>query len=70
MVMNASTNCFVAGPLPPGPKLPEVERVTSALAGFAPGSPSAKCQTATALIVNSPAAVLLIVTVHVAVFPL
>jgi hypothetical protein len=69
MVTFASTNRFVAGPLPPGPLLPEVERVTSCEAGFAPGSLSAKCQTATAFAVNAPAEVLLIWNVHVAVLP-
>jgi hypothetical protein len=70
IVMFASTNRFVAGPLPPGPLLPEVERVTSADAGLAPGSPSAKCQIAVALAVNVPAVLLLIWNEHVAVFPL
>jgi hypothetical protein len=70
MVTFASTNRLVAGPLPPGPLLPEVERVTSCEAGFAPASLSAKCQTATAFAMNAPAEVLLIWNVHVAVVPL
>jgi len=64
----AFTYRFVAGPLPPGPLFAEVERVTSAVfGGFAP---SAKCQTAVPLAVNTPAVALLIVSVQVAVFPL
>src|SRR5262245_57227346 len=70
IVMYASTKRFVAGPLPPGPLLPDVERVTSAVAGLALGSLSTKCQTAVAFAVNVPAWVLLIVTVQVAVVPL
>jgi len=63
----ASTYRFTAGPLPPGPLLPLVERVTSAVCGgFAP---SAKCQTAVALAVKTPGVVLLIVSVQVAVLP-
>jgi len=59
--MLASTNRFVAGPLPPGPLLPEVERptVTPPIVTWA-----------LALAVKTPAALLLIVSVQVAVFPL
>jgi hypothetical protein len=68
--MLASTKVFVAGPLPPGPLVPEVERVTLTEAGFALASPSTKCHVAVAFAVNTPADVLLIVTVHVAWLPL
>jgi hypothetical protein len=60
----ASTNRFVADPLPPGPLLPEVERVTSV--EFVP---SLKCHTAVASAVNTPAVLFEIVTVQVAVLP-
>ena len=62
----ASTNRFVAGPLPPGPLVPEVERVTSAELGV---PLPAKCQTAVAFAVNVPAEALLIENEHVAVLP-
>ena len=65
--MLASTNRLVAGPLPPGPLLPEVERVTDAVFGGA--LPSLKPQTAVALAVKTPALLLLIVTVHDRVLP-
>jgi len=63
MLTFASTNCFTAGP-----ELPCVEsvvRVTSVEL-----LPSTKCQTAVAFAVNVPGVLLLIVTVHVRVFPL
>src|SRR5947208_3219504 len=63
MLMFASTNRLVASLELPW--VPSVARVTSAVAGLAPASPSAKCQTATACAVNTPAFVLLTVTVHV-----
>jgi len=69
MLMFASTNRFVAGPLPPGPAVPEVERVTLAVAGFAPGSLSAKPQMACAFAVKTPAEALLIWNEQVAVLP-
>jgi hypothetical protein len=70
MLTFASTNRFVAEPLPPGPLLPEVERVTSCEAGFAPASLSTKCQTACAFAVNAPAELELIWNEQVAVLPL
>jgi hypothetical protein len=60
IVMLASTNRFVAGPEPPGPLLPEVERVTAT-------PPIVTC--AFAFAVNAPAELLLMVSVQVAVFP-
>src|SRR5690242_9061828 len=59
--MLASTNRFVA----PAelPCVESVDRVTSAV-----WVPSVKCQTAVAVTVNTPALLLLIVTVHDAVF--
>jgi hypothetical protein len=70
MLTFASTNRFVAGPLPPGPLLPDVERVTSAVDGVAPASPSTKCQIAVALAVKVAAVALLIWNEQVAVLPL
>src|SRR5262249_7952990 len=70
ITMNASTKRFVAGPLPPGPEIPDVERVTVAVAGFAPGSLSANDHVALALAVNVPTDELLIVIVQVATLPL
>src|SRR5262245_37182638 len=67
--MFASTKFFVAGPPPPGPLLPEVERVTLASAGLAPGSLSWKPQTACAFAVNVPGSALLIWNVQVAWLP-
>src|SRR5262245_2891030 len=64
--MFASTYRLIAGPLPPGPLLPEVERVTSAEGGV---PLPAKCQTASAFAVNTPADALSIWNVQVAVFP-
>src|SRR4051812_46841871 len=74
MLTLASTNRFVAGPLPPGPagfvrSAVFVSRVTVAVAGLAPASPSAKLQTAVAFAVKIPAVLLLIVTVHERVLP-
>jgi len=57
----ASTNRFVAGPLPPAPLFPEVERLTV--------TPSIVTWALT-FAVNTPAELLLIVSVQVAVFPL
>ena len=59
--MPAPTNTFVAGPELPW--VESVERVTSAVC-----VPSVKCQTAVAVAVNVPGLLLLIVTVHDAVF--
>src|SRR3954452_10041610 len=70
IVTSASTNRFVAGPLPPGPWVPEVERVTFVEGGAAFASESTKCQVALAFAVNRSATLLLIVTVQVRVFPL
>src|SRR5262249_52666032 len=67
--IDASTNCLVAGPLPPGPETPDVERTTVATAGRAPGSLSVKFHTAVAFATNVPAVELLIVIVHVAIVP-
>jgi len=63
----AFTYRLVAGPVPPGPLFPDVERVTSAVFGGL--SLSAKCQIAVAFAVNTPTLVLLIVSVQVAVLP-
>src|SRR5437763_463139 len=67
MLTFASTNRFVAAPLPPGPWVPEVERMTSAELGV---RLPANCHVTSALSVNTPAFVLLIVTMHDAVSPL
>src|SRR6266550_5828484 len=63
--MLASTNRLIAGPLPPGPLLAEVERISCAGTG-----PPPIVNTAVAFAVNTPAELLLIVSVQVAVFPL
>src|SRR5262249_18204699 len=68
--MNASTKRFVAGPLPPGPELPDVDRTTVAVAGVAPGSLSANVHVAVAFAVDVPTDERLIVIVHVATLPL
>jgi len=60
IVMLASTNRFTPGPEPPGPLLPEVERLTVT-------PPMETC--ALELTVNVPALLLLMVTVQVAVLP-
>src|SRR5438046_216683 len=66
MVMKPSTKTFVAGPLPPGPLFPEVERVTVTWCPCV----SPIFTVAVALAVNVPAVLLLMVSVHVAVLPL
>src|SRR5204863_193895 len=58
----ASTYAFVAGPLPPGPELPEVLRVTG-IAGLP------RFAVADALAVNVPVVLLLMVIVQVAISP-
>src|SRR5437763_613393 len=67
MLTFAYTNRFLAAPLPPGPWLPEVERMTSAELRAPPPRRSSDLS---ALSVNTPAFVLLIVTMHDAVSPL
>src|SRR5689334_10598537 len=67
MLTLASTNRFVADPLPPGPLFPDVERVTVAELGV---PLPLNAHTAVALAVNDPAELLLIWNEHVAVFPL
>ena len=60
IVIAASTNRLVAGPLPPGPLFPEVERLTAT---------PPMVTTAAAFAVNVPAVSLLIVRVQVATLP-
>src|SRR5262245_29792621 len=64
--MFASTYRLIAGPLPPGPLLPEVERVTSAEDGV---PLPAKCQTTSAFAVITASDTLLTWNVQVAVLP-
>ena len=59
----------MAGPLPPGPEFPEVDRVTVADAGFAAGSVEVKVTAAVALAVKTPGELLLMVTEQVATLP-
>ena len=62
IVIRASTNRFVAGPLPAGPLVPEVERVTEAVLGVPPAL--LKLTVVLALAVNTVGVGLLTVSVH------